>query len=165
MGVTNRRDAGRARAVVPARGRDATPHRRFRVLGLVMVGGAMGTLVRALLADAAPTDPDAVPWMTLVINVTGAFVLGLLLELLVRAGPDDGRRRAARLGVGTGLLGGFTTYSTLAVETAAALRPTTLAIGLIYPVGSVVLGIGAAVVGYRLASAVGRRAPARQEKG
>jgi CrcB protein len=56
------------------------------------------------------------------VNLVGAFVLGLLLEGLVRRGPDVGRRRQLRLFAGTGFCGGFTTYSALAVELDILLR-------------------------------------------
>ena len=49
--------------------------------------------------------------------VAGAFLLGWLLEALSRGGPDEGRRRAIRLFVGTGIMGGYTTYSSFAVDT------------------------------------------------
>lgn len=124
------------------------------LIGVIFVGGALGTLVRTLLEDAAPARPGAMPWTTLAINVTGSLLLGLLLESLNRVGPDTGWRRTARLGLGTGVLGGFTTYSTFAVEAVDRLAPQTLLVGIAYAVGSVVLGVAAAAVGYRLARRV-----------
>ena len=73
---------------------------------VVALGGAVGTLARYGLSHAVP-DTGGVPVATLVENVVGAFLLGLLLEALARSGPDVGRRRLARLGLGTGLLGAF----------------------------------------------------------
>lgn len=129
--------------------------RRSPMLGVVIfVGGAVGTSVRSLLEQAAPARPGEVPWTTLVINVVGSFLLGLLLEALTRTGPDEGNRRVARLGLGTGVLGGFTTYSTFAVETVSRLAPQSLVVGLSYAVVSVVLGVAAAGAGYRLARRV-----------
>lgn len=134
--------------------------RRSPLLGVVIfVGGAVGTLVRSLLEQAAPARPGEVPWTTLVINVVGSLLLGMLLESLARTGPDEGSRRVARLGLGTGVLGGFTTYSTFAVEAVERLTLQSLAVGLSYAVGSVVLGVTAAAAGYRLARrAFGHRA-------
>lgn len=85
--------------------------RRPVLVGLVFLGGCLGTLIRSVIAHAWPSRADGVPWGTLAINLVGAFVLATLLELLVHAGPDRGVRRAVRLCIGTGLLGGFTTYS------------------------------------------------------
>ncbi|XVX20157.1 fluoride efflux transporter FluC [Actinomycetota bacterium] len=141
MGVTGGRAPGAtARHTPPA-------HHDPRLLLLVFVGGTLGTAVRAALGHAFPAGADDWPWVTFAINITGAFLLGLLLETLARRGPDSGWRRQVRLGAGTGFLSGYTTYSTFAVETA---RLTTfLAMG--YAVSSVVLGCLAAAAGYVIA--------------
>src|SRR5699024_11239433 len=57
------------------------------------------------------------PVGTFLANISGAFLLGLLVESLSRRGADHGRRRDLRLLLGTGLLGGYTTYSALANDT------------------------------------------------
>jgi fluoride exporter len=77
--------------------------------------------------------------------VIGAFLLGVLLELLADRGLDTGWSRRIRLGVGTGGLGGFTTYSALATETVvlAATHPGRAAA---YAVGTVIIG-GVASIG------------------
>ncbi len=118
---------------------------------LIIVGGTAGTAARAMLESAFPPSPAALPWVTLVINVTGSFVLGLLLEILAAAGPDRGRRRAIRLTVGTGVLGGFTTYSTFMIEAANRLRDGQVVIAVTYLVGSVLLGLVAAGAGIGIA--------------
>lgn len=121
---------------------------------VVLVGGAFGTAVRAALESAFPAQPGGWPWTTFAINVSGSFLLGLLLETLSRRGPDAGLRRYLRLGVGTGVMGGYTTYSTFAVETVRLLglggAATFLGIG--YALGSVVLGLLAAFAGMWLAA-------------
>jgi CrcB protein len=83
----------------------------------------------------------------LAINLIGAFVLGVLLEALSAAGPDRGVRRAMRLTLGTGILGGFTTYSTFMVETADRLRSGHALLAIAYLVGSVIAGLLAAGLG------------------
>lgn len=134
----------------------ATPprpvHLRPALLAVVLVGGALGTAAREGLVLALPPI-GALPIAILVINVIGSFVLGLLLEALLRLGPDVGRRRLARLGIGTGFCGGFTTYSTLAVETAELLvQPGSTGVGLAYAIGSVLLGALAAWLGVLVGS-------------
>ena len=83
---------------------------------------------------------------TLGINVVGAFLLGVLLELLADHSFDTGWSRRIRLGVGTGGLGGFTTYSALATDTVilAAAHPGRAA-G--YAVLTVLLGAVATAAG------------------
>jgi CrcB protein len=90
------------------------------------------------------------PLVTLMINVVGAFALGVLLEALTHSRIDDGRQKVIRLAVGTGLLGGFTTYSTLAVDTVLLLRSGASLAALGYAGGTVLLGVLAAAAGVRL---------------
>lgn len=117
---------------------------------LVAAGGALGTAGRYLLSDHLP-GWHGFPVATLVENLLGAFLLGLLLEALVRLGPETPRRRAIRLGLGTGVLGGFTTFSTLAVETERLLADGAVATALGYASASVVGGFLACLAGVVLA--------------
>lgn len=138
------------------------PHRRTIrpvSLGLILAGGAAGTTARYLLEAAFPPPSDHWAWVTFLINVTGAFLLGGLLFGLARRGDDAGARRGLRLVVGTGVLGGFTTYSTFAVEVHDLLGGGQLWTGLGYAVGSVLAGVAAAAGGAMLAR---RLAPVRR---
>ncbi len=123
-------------------------HLQGASIGLVFVGGAVGTGARAALTGATPLV-SGVPAALLGINVVGAFLLGLLLQRLHRAGPDEGRRRDLRMLVGTGVLGGFTTYSALAVDTAGLLAEGRAAGALLYAGGTLLLGLAAALAGLR----------------
>ncbi|MSS45815.1 CrcB family protein [Cutibacterium sp. WCA-380-WT-3A] len=114
--------------------------RRPVLVGLVFLGGCLGTLMRAGISHVWPAPKDGVPWSTMAINLVGAFVLATLLEIFVHAGPDEGIRRAVRLCVGTGVLGGFTTYSTLAVETGQRIMSGQWLLGILYLLTSVVVG-------------------------
>jgi len=114
-------------------------------LALIVVGGMLGTAARASLEAAAPAAVGQWPWTTFWINICGSLLLGLLLEVLA-AGDDVGWRHSMRLGVGTGLLGGFTTYSAFSVETVGLLHAGAWPSGLGYPVASVLIGIASAVV-------------------
>ena len=86
------------------------------------------------------------------MSVTGAFTLGVLLETLIRRGPDSGVRQFLRLGLGTGVLGGYTTYSTFAVEAVRLLGAGAVLIGIGYAIASVLLGLAAALAGTLLAA-------------
>jgi len=119
---------------------------------LILIGGALGTGIRAALVAAYPAQPGGWPWATFLINVTGAFTLGVLLETLIRRGPDSGVRQFLRLGLGTGVLGGYTTYSTFAVEAVRLLGAGAVLIGIGYAIASVLLGLAAALAGTLLAA-------------
>jgi fluoride exporter len=134
---------------------DRAVHLRPSMLAVVAVGGTVGTAVREAIALAVPAVGD-VRVAILAINVVGAFVLGVLLEALVRRGADVGRRRLLRLGLGTGFCGGFTTYSALAVGAAELLRDGATAAGAAYAAGSVLLGAMAAWAGVAVGTAIGR---------
>lgn len=131
-------------------------HLRPPMIAVVGLGGAVGTAAREALVLAVP-DVGGLPVAILLINVAGAFALGLLLEVLLRTGPDAGRRRLIRLGAGTGFCGGFTTYSTLAVGTAALLPGGTTGLALAYAVGSVLLGALASWAGIAVGAGGARR--------
>lgn len=116
------------------------------LLGAVTLGGTLGTLARYAVAHLIPSTHQ-IPWATLVVNLLGAFALGLFLERLARAGAENPRRRLVRLGVGTGFLGGFTTYSALALEVHDLLADGALATALAYGIGSVAAGLVACAAG------------------
>ena len=129
----------------------------WRLAGLVACGAVLGTLARAALGIAFPHGPGEWPWATFAINIVGSFVLAVLLESLAHAGPDTGRRRAVRLGVGTGVIGGFTTYSTYVVEIDRLAQSGHAWLGIAYALLSVVVGLAAAGVGLGVAAAAARR--------
>lgn len=118
---------------------------------LVIAGGTAGALARYALSAALPA-PGGWPLPTLAINLSGAFLLGLLLEALARRGPDAGRLRMVRLLAGTGFMGAFTTYSTLALETNTLLGTGRTADAVVYVGVTLVGGATATVAGIRAAA-------------
>lgn len=118
---------------------------------LVALGGALGAVCRYLLAIWIKdwTDPSAFPWGTLTVNVLGSFALGLLLGL----DPESSRFAdpQLRLALGVGFLGAFTTFSTFSVETITALEQGQTSVALGNVVANLVMCLGAAWVGLRLA--------------
>lgn len=113
-------------------------------LVVVFFGGVLGTAIRAGIELAWPTQ--IWPAATFTINLSGSFALGILVGALFVRGPDNALRRRIRLGVGTGLLGGYTTYSTFIIE-GDELAHVGIGLAILYLVGSVVLGVLVAVLG------------------
>lgn len=116
----------------------------MRSFALVVAGGTAGTLSRYGVTQWLGSD-GLFPLDTFAVNVTGSFVLGALLAALLVRGDDEAR--TARLLLGTGFLGGYTTYSALAVQTDALLRDEHIALGLGYALGTLVAGLIAALAG------------------
>lgn len=111
----------------------------------VAIGGAVGAVARYSVALAfAPLAARAgFPLGILVINVLGSFLLGLTVALVGRGVWPE----VARLAFGTGVLGAFTTFSTLSVDIDELLGRGAGAAALAYALSSVVLGVLAAVAG------------------
>ena len=137
-------------------------HLRWRYIALVFLGGAMGTLVRHLLSLAVPSWNNF-PVAIFGINITGAFLLGVVLETLVRSGPDEGRRRTLRLLIGTGFMGGYTTYSSFAVGTDGLIAAGHIPESAVYGLGSIFVGAAASIAGIALGAAM-HRARARKSE-
>ena len=129
---------------------------------LIAVLGGLGAaarfvvdgLVRSRWPRTFPVGTSASGWptATFVVNLLGSFLLGALLEGLLRRGPESPRGRLVRLGVGTGVLGGFTTFSSLALEMERLIADGQAATGLVYGAVSVVLGLVACLLGVALAA-------------
>lgn len=108
---------------------------------LVAAGGAAGALARSGLDLLVPDGPGGLPSGTLLVNVVGCLLLGVL----VGARPDDPVLRPL---LGTGFLGGFTTFSALALQSGRLLADAP-AVALAYLALTTATGLGAAAVGLR----------------
>ena len=122
---------------------------------LVALGGALGTVARFGLSTLIP-NAGALPINVVIINLSGAFFLGWLLEGLKLAGPDAGTRKAVRLGVGTGFLGGYTTYSMFVIDENGLIDTGNFLGSLVYALPTVALGVLAALLGGVVARAIHR---------
>lgn len=140
----------------PRAGHPRPAHLRPGLVGLVALGGACGTLMRYRVAEVVGTH-DGWPTATLLVNVVGSFLLGLLLEALLRRGEESARGRLVRLALGTGVLGGLTTFSSLAIEVERLLADGAAALALGYAATSVTLGLLACGLGV----VIGTRWPTR----
>lgn len=116
-------------------------------LMIVGLGGFAGSILRFYLSLAFVRTTSGFPFPTLVINVLGSFLLGLIVCIWVGEEGNDAR---LRLFLGTGFCGGFTTFSTFSVENLTLLQRGDVGQFLIYAVGSSVAGLGAAALGYWL---------------
>ncbi|BFV58227.1 fluoride efflux transporter CrcB [Kitasatospora sp. CMC57] len=83
------------------------------VLAAVALGGVVGACARYGVGLLRPTGPLAIPWGTLLVNVTGCAAMGVLMVLVTEVLTPH---RLVRPFLGTGVLGGFTTFSTYAVD-------------------------------------------------
>ena len=110
----------------------------------VFVGGIFGGLVRYGIGLAAPSPADEFPWTVFAINLSGSFALALLLVLVLEVLPPSHYLRPA---IGTGFLGAFTTFSSLATETDHLLVHGHPGLAIGYAIGSVFGGLAAASFG------------------
>ncbi len=112
---------------------------------LVLTGGGFGALVRFLVATfVADYYTTAFPLGTFFINISGSFLIGVLMMFFVhRTGLDP----HWRLFLVTGFLGGYTTFSSFEWEALALVRGRSALISIIYVTGSVVLGYGGVWLG------------------
>jgi fluoride exporter len=119
-----------------------------RIALVVGLGGALGGLARYGLNRAWPTTPGCFAWATFAENVLGCLLLGVLMVFVFDVWPGQ---RYLRPFLGTGVLGGFTTFSAYALDTRALLAAGHVPLALAYLFGSVVAGLVAVVVGMALA--------------
>ena len=112
---------------------------------LVMIGGAAGAALRYRLGLAATERfGPTFPWGTLIANLAGALLIGMLAAAAADLGA---RAEPARLLLGVGLLGGFTTFSAFSLETVAMIERGDVAPALGYSTASVVGGLLLAFAG------------------
>lgn len=121
----------------------------FRDALLVAAGGALGSLARWLATVAAQRWFPALPLGTWLVNVTGCLAAGAVLAALEARGAAEG----TRLFVAVGFLGGFTTFSSFAVDALVLARDGRTALALLYVAASVALGLAAAWLGWLAARA------------
>ncbi|MEL7200273.1 MAG: fluoride efflux transporter CrcB [Pseudomonadota bacterium] len=124
----------------------------FQAMGLVALGGALGSALRYLsLEGARHIFGGGFPVGTLVVNIAGSCALGLLMGVIaMRTEPSH----AWRLFVGVGLLSGFTTFSAFSLDAITLIERGSLAPAGLYMVGSVLLSALALFAGLALGRAL-----------
>jgi protein CrcB len=123
------------------------------LLGLLFIflGGGLGSLLRYFLGVGCcylvPSSSAIFPWGTLLVNVLGSFLIGYLVE---RYHSGLGQEQFLLV---VGFCGGFTTFSTFTLEVYSYFVKGLFWQGILYVVGSVLLGLTALYLGFRLSGA------------
>jgi CrcB protein len=128
----------------------------WRTGAVVALGGAIGGLARLGVSTALPKSSGGFPWATFSENVAGCLLIGVLMVAVVERWPahELGSSRLVRPFLGTGVLGGFTTFSAYTSDTRALLAGGHAATALAYLAGSVVAGLVAVLAGAAAARAL-----------
>ncbi|MEU5772197.1 fluoride efflux transporter CrcB [Streptomyces venezuelae] len=112
-----------------------------KVVAAVAVGGGMGAVARYAVSLWWPTALGGFPWTTLVVNVAGCAAIGVLMVLVTEVRPTH---PLVRPFLGTGFLGGFTTFSTYAVDIERLVREGHARTGLAYLALTLIAALAAA---------------------
>jgi CrcB protein len=130
-----------------------------RVVAVIAAGGFLGGPTRYLLGQAFPTASHTFPVTTFVINVTGSFILAVLLVCVIEVWPPT---RYVRPFGAVGFLGAYTTFSTWMVDTDRLLAAGRYGLAVLDVFGSLLSGLAATALGILVArAALVRRSPGR----
>ncbi|WP_073973627.1 fluoride efflux transporter CrcB [Erythrobacter donghaensis] len=116
----------------------------------VAAGGAAGSVLRyhaGRWVGALAGEGSAFPWGTLAVNIAGSLLMGALVGWFARATPGVGAAETARLLLGVGLLGGFTTFSAFSAELVTMLHRGQAWLAAGYAAASLIAGLAAVVIG------------------
>jgi len=117
--------------------------RRVPIVIGIAFAGALGALARYGLDELIGRRTGAFPWGIFIVNITGAFLIGFMVEALEPRFEDSWVRAA----VVTGFLGAYTTFSTMAVETVTLVKDGRAWLGIAYLCFSIGAGLAAAYAG------------------
>jgi CrcB protein len=120
-------------------------YRTWSAVWMVFLGGAIGTLARESLDLITPTHN--LPHTTFIINVVGSFALAVIYSLVQLRAETPPAQRRLRLLLGTGFMGGFTTYSSFSVAVATETASGSVADAALLAVASIVIATIAAMTG------------------
>ncbi len=123
----------------------------FTTCLIILAGGAIGTLGRYLISLLAQPLSNQLPWGTILINISGSFVIGFFGTLTLAAGKYPVSENV-RLFVMVGLCGGYTTFSVFSLQTLDLLRAGAVGRAVLNALGSVILCLIAVAAGHMLAA-------------
>jgi fluoride exporter len=118
---------------------------------VIAVGGALGSLARWGVSEALPHESGTFAWATLLENVSGALLLGLLMAAMLSVWKDT---RYVRPFLGVGVLGGYTTFSTYVLDTRGMIAAGRAPEAFAYVAASIALGLVAVLAGLALGRTV-----------
>lgn len=130
----------------------------FTTCLIVMAGGAFGTLARYMLSVLALPISGRLPWGTILVNISGSFLIGFFGTLTLAHGRFPVSENW-RLFVMIGICGGYTTFSSFSLQTLELLREGAMTRAFVNIAASVLLCVAAVAVGHQLASAINGGAP------
>jgi CrcB protein len=130
------------------------PPRRAAVLAAIAVGGVAGAEARYGLGVALPHDPGQWPWATLLVNVSGCALIGVLMVVLLELTDPHPLVRPL---LGVGVLGGYTTFSTYSTDALTLLQDGHAGAAVGYVLLTPVLAVAAVAAGVGATRRVARR--------
>jgi CrcB protein len=130
------------------------------VLTAIALGGGLGALARYGMTLLLPNAPGVFPWATFFTNVLGCLLIGVLMVLISEVWSAH---RLVRPFLGVGVLGGFTTFSTYAVEVRGLLQPGTAGLAFAYLAGTLAGAMLAVFAGVVTTKALFARGPNREK--
>ncbi|MEV4412443.1 fluoride efflux transporter CrcB [Catellatospora sp. NPDC049609] len=113
---------------------------QWDVLAAVSAGGVLGALARYAVGLAVPPSPTGFPWGIFGVNVSGCLLIGVLMVLVTEVWPGH---RLLRPFLGTGVLGGYTTFSTYTVDIVRLIESGAGAVAAAYLVGTLLIALPA----------------------
>jgi CrcB protein len=131
------------------------------MLAVISAGGVAGALARYGLAEAFPHAAEGFAWATFGINVSGCLLIGVLMVLVSDVWPTQ---RLLGPFVGTGVFGGYTTFSTYIVDVQQLLAAGAARTALAYLTGTLLAALAAVYAGITLTRWVVRRIHHQKEK-
>lgn len=119
----------------------------FKNILLAGIGGAIGSILRYLFSQMIKSI--SFPLATFTVNILGSFLIGIIIALSIRYSAFNSQWK---IFLATGICGGFTTFSSFSMENLHLLQEGKWLTSLTYTVGSILIGIIATGIGYKIAS-------------
>ena len=132
----------------------------WAVLAVVSAGGVIGACARHGVDLVWPHAPGRFPWSTFIVNVSGCLAIGVLMVLITEVWSAH---RLLRPFLGVGVLGGYTTFSTYAVDVQRLVAAGAAGTALVYLAGTALAALAAVYAGVTLTRRLTRVADRRRE--